>query len=148
MKLIYSVAEKKKLKSVCVGHSLGSHVCGFTGKTKQLDVIIGIDPAGPQFENHRKEHRLDKGDADFVEVRHTDIGGFGIVKPIGDVDIYFNGGRTQPRCDHWNNEIGCSHFFLLWGLPQLWERGAKEGICRATMRCPNMTIHKINRGIW
>jgi pimeloyl-ACP methyl ester carboxylesterase len=41
-------------RTLCVGHSLGAHVCGFMGKTTRdntngpssVDRIIGMDPAG------------------------------------------------------------------------------------------------------
>ena len=42
-------------ETICVGHSLGAHVCGFMGNTgnallgddtKALDRIIALDPAG------------------------------------------------------------------------------------------------------
>ena len=33
-------------RTLCVGHSLGAHVCGFMGKTTTVDRIIGMDPAG------------------------------------------------------------------------------------------------------
>ena len=42
----------KKMKTYCVGHSLGAHVCGFMGKTTNdlkepmLEKIIALDPAG------------------------------------------------------------------------------------------------------
>ena len=145
MKSIYSSAEKEHVKSFCVGHSLGSHVCGFTGKTKQLDGIIAIDPAGPDFENHHEDNRLDKGDAKFVEALHTDAGWMGIIKPVGHVDIYLNGGRNQPHCFGWRRELGCDHFFPLWYFPAMWERGAKENICRATMKCSNITTDMVSK---
>ena len=33
-------------RTLCVGHSLGAHVCGFMGKETHVDRIIGMDPAG------------------------------------------------------------------------------------------------------
>ena len=33
-------------RTLCLGHSLGAHVCGFMGKTTSVDRIIGMDPAG------------------------------------------------------------------------------------------------------
>ena len=44
--------------TICIGHSLGAHVCGFMGNTgnellgddkKALDRIIALDPAGNYF---------------------------------------------------------------------------------------------------
>ena len=40
--------------------------------------------------------KLDKNDASFVEVIHTDDLGMGVGLAQGNVDIYFNGGSNQP----------------------------------------------------
>lgn len=50
-----------------------------------------------------KERRLSPDDADFVDVLHTytrePLGvSIGIKQPIGDIDIYPNGGEVQPGC--------------------------------------------------
>lgn len=65
-----------------------------------------MDPAGPLFDVANPSVRLDRGDAKFVDVIHTDIrltslgivGSFGVSRPIGDVDFYPNGGYHQPGC--------------------------------------------------
>ena len=55
-----------------VGVSLGAHVSGFVGKElKNLSRITGLDPAGPLFEGYTANVRLDKTDADFVDVIHS-----------------------------------------------------------------------------
>ena len=64
---------------------------------------LGLDPAGPYFEFKHPDARLDKTDADFVDVIHSDtktliIKGFGSIQPMGDVDFYPNGGYRQPGC--------------------------------------------------
>ena len=91
-KLTESIYEtsNQNVKTFCVGHSLGAHVCGFTGKTKQLDGIIGLDPAGPIFDENSEVMRLNKGDAKVVQALHIDAGEFGISKAVGDVDIFVN----------------------------------------------------------
>ena len=48
----------------------------------------GLDPAGPLFEGYSPKVRLDKTDADYVDVIHSNgdsliIGGLGAWEPIG-----------------------------------------------------------------
>ncbi|XP_052132249.1 pancreatic lipase-related protein 2-like, partial [Frankliniella occidentalis] len=87
-----------------LGFSLGAEVAGFAGKNltqqgRRLGRITGLDPAFPLFRWTRKEGHLSTGDADFVDVIHTDSGVYGVAFPIGDVDFYPNGGRPrQPGC--------------------------------------------------
>ncbi|RUS76395.1 hypothetical protein EGW08_015846 [Elysia chlorotica] len=62
-----------------------------------------LDPAGPSFERYSTNVRLDKTDASFVDVIHTDAEGlsdfgFGIRISIGHVDFWVNGGTHQPGC--------------------------------------------------
>lgn len=65
--------------------------------------ITGLDPAGPLFfpdlpmilpENH-----LSEDDATFVDIVHTDTGGYGYPLQTGAADFYVNSGyRFQPGC--------------------------------------------------
>ncbi|XP_027437928.1 lipase member H isoform X4 [Zalophus californianus] len=61
-----------------IGVSLGAHIAGFVGKmyNGQLGRITGLDPAGPLFNGRPPEDRLDPGDAQFVDVIHSDIDGY------------------------------------------------------------------------
>ncbi|KAJ0176242.1 hypothetical protein K1T71_008416 [Dendrolimus kikuchii] len=92
------------LKISIIGHSLGSHIAGVSGKRvqeltgKQLGRITGLDPAGPCFVMANLDGRLDKTDAQYVDVIHTNGGMLGLRDPIGHKDFYPNGGRSQPRC--------------------------------------------------
>lgn len=111
-----------------IGFSLGSHVAGFAGSefsnvsgTDNADSlwrITGLDPAGPLFEAQPPEVRLDAGDAQFVDVIHSNgenliLGGLGSWQPMGTVDYYPNGGRVQH---------GCTNLFvgavtdIIWGM--------------------------------
>lgn len=42
--------------------------------------------------------RLNKDDADVVEVLHTDGGTFGFKDACGTIDFFANGGSSQPGC--------------------------------------------------
>lgn len=88
-----------------LGHSLGAHIAGFTGKQvkrltgKRIARITGMDPAGPLFEGIRsKRMRLSKEDAQVVEVLHTNGGFLGYLTPLGSIDFYANNGQIQPNC--------------------------------------------------
>ena len=97
-----------KIETHCIGFSLGPHVCGFFGKMIKtrlgyehaLTKIIGLDPARPVFEyqGHSRELALNNGDASSVVIFHTNAGTVGYTGELGDVDLYVNGGYTQPGC--------------------------------------------------
>ena len=57
-----------------------------------------MDPAGLFFTNVDLEDRLDQSDADYVDVIHTDAGGFGSFQNVGHIDFFPNGGSKQPGC--------------------------------------------------
>lgn len=58
-----------------------------------------MDPAGPLFTKWPKSLKLDKEDADFVDVIHTDAGIFGYPRSVGHVDFWPNRGISpQPGC--------------------------------------------------
>ncbi|KAL4705593.1 hypothetical protein ACJJTC_004470 [Scirpophaga incertulas] len=89
-----------------IGHSLGGQVVGYTGRTlinsygKTLKRITGLDPAFPNFypDGIFLKHIRDT-DAEFVDIIHTDAGGYGAPVPTGTVDFWPNGGRSvQPGC--------------------------------------------------
>uniref|UniRef100_A0A182N2H5 Lipase domain-containing protein n=1 Tax=Anopheles dirus TaxID=7168 RepID=A0A182N2H5_9DIPT len=85
-----------------VGHSLGAHVAGLTGKHFQGDsklaAIVALDPAGPLFGGEQRAERVDALDAQYVEVIHTNKGLLGHRDALGQADFYPNGGRSQPGC--------------------------------------------------
>ncbi|XP_040419847.1 inactive pancreatic lipase-related protein 1-like [Cygnus olor] len=88
-----------------IGHSLGAHVAGEAGRRRPgVGRITGLDPAQPYFQDTPIEVRLDKSDAEFVDVIHTDSAptipyfGFGMSPAIGHLDFYPNGGEQMPGC--------------------------------------------------
>jgi len=104
-----------------VGHSLGAHIAGeaayyYQSTGLEIGRITGLDAAAlcfEQFDDIAMMKQLDKSDADFVDVWHTNanlerVGG-GLARPIGHVDFWVNGGKTQPICendDDFDYEIG------------------------------------------
>lgn len=63
--------------------------------------ITGLDPARALFEGTFSNRGLDRTCARFVDIIHTDPGGYGISKPKGTVDFwpnYAGNGGTQPGC--------------------------------------------------
>lgn len=74
-----------------VGHSLGAHISGKTGKLlgKRIENIIAMDPAGPGFERYKKEDRLSYDDAENVYAIHTSAT-LGYKGPLALYDLYIN----------------------------------------------------------
>ena len=86
-----------------VGFSLGAHCAGVAGKNVRygrISVIYGLDAAGPLFSLSSPSERLDKSDAQYVEVIHTSAGSLGFLDPIGHADFFVNGGMNQPGCNN------------------------------------------------
>ncbi|CAH1163329.1 unnamed protein product [Phaedon cochleariae] len=87
-----------------IGHSLGGQIIGFVGKDiikvtgRKLPRIIALDPAGPLFDTRPEDKRLNKNDAEVVEVIHSDGGTFGFLRACGTIDFFPNGGKSQPGC--------------------------------------------------
>ncbi|CAG9793067.1 unnamed protein product [Diatraea saccharalis] len=106
-----------------LGLSLGGQTISFIAKSYQqltgrnVSKLTGLDPAGPCFRQLGPEDRLTSSDADFVEVIHMNIDGYGMAARMGHVDFYVNGGEFQPGdlylfpcaslCSH-------SKVFFLW----------------------------------
>lgn len=69
-------------------------------RSGRIGKIVGLDPAFPLFSIDEPEERLDVNDATYVETIHTSR--LGIFQPIGAVNFYPNGGKSQPDCSGWN----------------------------------------------
>jgi hypothetical protein len=80
-----------------IGHSLGAHIVGSAGRHfqektgKLLPRITGLDPANPCFNEGETLSGIYRGDAEFVDIIHTNSKVLGKRDPIGDVDFYPNG---------------------------------------------------------
>ncbi len=83
-----------------IGHSLGAHLMGEAGeelreRSGEVDQLIGLDPAGPEFEGgwfssaNPTDDRLDPSDADRVVAFHTSST-LGYDDPLADLDLYIN----------------------------------------------------------
>lgn len=84
-------------RAYIIGYSLGAHIAGFVGKhtNGQLHTIIGLDPAGPLFQERNPTGRLDAGDAQYTECLHTngELVGAGMNAHICQASFYPNGGE-------------------------------------------------------
>ncbi|XP_028167635.1 pancreatic triacylglycerol lipase-like isoform X1 [Ostrinia furnacalis] len=106
-----------------IGHSLGSHVAGYTARdlqhtyNKTVKRLTALDPAFPAFypDGVVMEH-VNAKDAEFVDVIHTDAGGYGAPVRTGTVDFWPNGGKSiQPGCPRFapvplSDDNLCSHW--------------------------------------
>lgn len=94
-----------------IGFSLGAHVVSFTSNYLKetiglkLKRITGLDPALPFFATNDLNWKLDRNDADFVDVIHTNAGIYGKIEQCGDVDFYVNGGQNQPGCEQHTSKL-------------------------------------------
>ncbi|XP_011873872.1 PREDICTED: lipase member H-like [Vollenhovia emeryi] len=87
-------------KIYIVAHSLGTHIAGFAGKCNSFKVprITALDPANPII--YPIGCYLKSDDAMWIDVIHTDMGGYGIPWTMGTADYVVNHGiRPQPGCE-------------------------------------------------
>lgn len=103
-----------------LGFSLGGHTISYIAKNYQrmtgrnISRITALEPAGPCFRTLPAKQRLDASNADFVQVIHTNIDGYGMAAPMGHVDFYVNGGEFQPTdLNFFPCSSTCSHFRVL-----------------------------------
>jgi len=97
------------------GQSLGAQASGMAGlyfsqaTGTKVARITGTEPAGPLFDGCPINKRLDPTDATFVDVYHTNAGGFGYLGNVGTIDYYINGGTFQKACSSNVTDLFCSH---------------------------------------
>ncbi|XP_026727687.1 lipase member H-A-like [Trichoplusia ni] len=124
-----------------LGFSLGCHTASFIARHYQtmtgrnISTLTALEPSGPCFRNLGPNDRLDASNADFVQVIHTNIDGYGMATPMGHIDFYVNGGEYQP------SDIGfypctttCSHFRIL----PLWVSAIKNPKKFIGMKCKDI----------
>ena len=118
-----------------IGHSLGAHVIGQTGRLCEVfDRITALDPAGPMFESRDDTQCLLPTDAKMVDCIHTDgydpdwqaelcpINHFGTLLPWGTIDFYPHFGLSpQPGIDEFNpyqisKSHQRSHDYFIWSI--------------------------------
>ncbi|KAK0160679.1 hypothetical protein PV328_008064 [Microctonus aethiopoides] len=95
-----------------IGFSLGAHVPGLAARELlpyKIPRITGLDPAMPLFVTVNNDRKLDKTDGIFVDVIHTNAFIQGKFESCGHLDIYMNGGITQPGCQDEKKPFGCAH---------------------------------------
>lgn len=63
-----------------------------------LKFIIGLDPIKILYEDSEPMQRIDRTDAKFVDIIHTNTDNCGLIQSLGHIDFFPNGGRSQPNC--------------------------------------------------
>ncbi|EDW11873.1 phospholipase A1 [Drosophila mojavensis] len=119
-----------------IGFSLGAQVAAQTSNYvfKKLKHITALDPAKPLFISADKMMRLDKADAEYVDVIHTDTLQYGLLKRVGHADFYPNFGQLQqPGCVDAEDKTSCNHnraplFYAESIIPNhnFWGRSSKD----------------------
>ncbi|KAL4708916.1 hypothetical protein ACJJTC_014944 [Scirpophaga incertulas] len=124
-----------------LGFSLGGQTVSYIARNYQaltgrnISKLTALEPSGPCFRDLRPTERLDASNADFVEVVHTNIDGYGMAPRMGHVDFYVNGGEYQPSdlllypCTS-----TCSHFRVL----PLWVSSLKNPTEFVAIKCDNI----------
>lgn len=92
-----------------VGHSLGAHIAGLTGKQiNRIGNIVALDPAGLLLQMEDNENKVISSDAEYVQSIQTSVFKLGMQFPVGQVAYYPHWGGTQPGCGY--DVFGrCSH---------------------------------------
>jgi hypothetical protein len=101
----------------CVGHSIGSHICGNAGREIirrsfgrfKFMRISALDPAFRYYYHYPiLGSPVTKLDATFVDAIHTDAIVFGSLHEVGHADFYPDSGVRQSACPQIEkNLLGC-----------------------------------------
>ncbi|KAG4075507.1 hypothetical protein HA402_003332 [Bradysia odoriphaga] len=109
-----------------IGLCIGAHIAGTAGRfyTKMtgnaLPRITGLDPSRPCFSEDDRPNGLQRGDALFVDIIHSNVAMMWGLDPIGDADFYPNGNQAYqfyvktiyPGMEYSFNATKCESFRL------------------------------------
>lgn len=131
---------------MCVGHSIGAHICGTVGSSfgGRIPLIISLDAAGLGFTFPilaLPMSRLDTTDGQFVQAIHSCDYGAGTIIPIGHQDIYIDSGlcSLQRGC---NSNFSCAHNRVLDVFRHSLNGTDKK--CR-TIKCANRGMYLLKQ---
>ncbi|ALC39640.1 maker507 [Drosophila busckii] len=120
-----------------IGHGLGAHVAGQLSNyvNQKLKHITGLDPLSAEFHKLHKRAKLDKDDAEFVDVIHTDPFERGMLLPVGHADFYPNPAMAyQTGCESPITRSLCNHE----RASQLYAQSVLSSIGFWGKKCENM----------
>ncbi|XP_063365087.1 pancreatic lipase-related protein 2-like [Cydia amplana] len=116
-----------------VGHSMGAQLLGVAArflaerKTK-VPRLTGLDPAYPGFYPPLLGPAMSRSDAVFVDVIHTDGGGFGSPAATGAADFWPNEGKAkQPGCLSATVPLTVEDFCSHWRSWEYWAESVEGG---------------------
>ncbi|XP_053395703.1 pancreatic triacylglycerol lipase-like [Mercenaria mercenaria] len=88
-----------------IGHSLGAHIAGYVGKTVPgITRITGLDPAEYMYKDTDPRVHLEKSDAQFVDIIHSDGSEYDWVSVT--IDIIFHYVKPNAQAFY---KLFCSH---------------------------------------
>lgn len=90
------------------GESLGAQLVGEMAKHANIEVLVGLDPAGKTFDTFLPCFK--KGFAKYTIAIHADRYGMGTKDLVGDIDFMVNDGTAiQPGCPDIKLPTTCNH---------------------------------------
>lgn len=129
-----------------IGHSLGAHIVSAAGRTyfsltdKLIGRITGLDPAQPCFNEGEQLKGISRGDAEYVDIIHTNPGVLGKKEAIGDADFYPNGMDSIPSGCY---TISCAHSRAWHYYAESVYPGNENNFLSA--KCSSMKRFKLNK---
>lgn len=129
-----------------IGHSLGAHIISAAGRTyfsltdELIGRITGLDPAQPCFNEGEQLNGISRGDAEYVDIIHSNPGVLGKKEAVGDADFYPNGFESVPDgC----LTIACAHSRAWQYYAETVYPGNENNFLSA--KCSSMKRFKLNK---